>query len=405
MIKQIKVQTMRGLAVWADGEVVLPFSAKINKPWQLFCLLVANQGKGVPAARIIGALWPDETLADPANALKNAVYSLRRAFPAGRAEDSPVLFEQGSYRCNPAIEFVVDVDEFSKACLLAENATGTKKVPLLEKAVALYTGDYLPQMENENWVMIHALHYKGTYTNNMKTLLALLFEAGEYHEVIAVATNGSRLDPLEETYYLYLFRGMHALDMQRVIVPAYQKLASMFSEQMGASLPQEIQEIYRRASLEANQSEHDIELIRRELEEDAVDKQSPRGPLYCTYDVFKYLYQMMIRMAPRNRDTILVLLLSVHPKTLPEAKQPEQEEQELAAGMALIKKEILAGLVRKSDIMARYSKSQYIFMLVSSKAAGVEVVTQRLHKKMDAMLDKLDLEMVFTTTELDLFKD
>lgn len=397
MIQTIRVKLLGGLSVWADEVPVLESVAKINKPWQVFCFLLLNRRHPSAPTRLIASLWAEENLSDPGNVLKNTVYALRREFKeVNQAGESPILFENGGYICNPAINFEVDAEIFENYCKKAEMAQGEEKIKYYSEAVAHYTGELLPQLGSESWVMPLSLYYKKCFTDAESKLCAAYYESGRYSELLAVATAASQIDPLEEEYYLYIFRALYALGMHRVIIPTYHKTARIFSEEIGIPLIDEIKSIYEAASEQVDQIEQDIMIIKDDLREIAHDSRPISGPLYCTYDVFKYLYQMVARSSERSGTRIIIVLL-----TLQKIGGGQPPAKYLSAAMNQIKSLILRGLLRRSDTVARYSKSQFIIMLSIDQTGGTKAVIDRIHKRCDPFLAPNDIKIVFATTELE----
>lgn len=397
MIKSIRVDMLGGLSVWADDVSILDSSAKINKPWQVFCFLVLNRAAPTAPARLIANLWPDETLADPNNVLKNTIYALRREFKmVNKTSDSPILFENGGYICNSNIHFEVDVENFEKKCVCTTEGTTENKINSLIEAAELYKGGLLPQLDSEIWTMPLSVYYKERFSECMQELCSLLYESGKYSELLATATSANKIDPLKENYYVYIFRALYALGMHRVIIPTYHKTARIFVEEMGTPLRQEITDIYNASSEQVDQIEQDIMIIKDDLREIAHDSRPIVGPLYCTYDVFKYLYQMVARSSERTGGRIIIVLLTLQCEegNCPPAKV-------MSAAMNQIKTMILGGLLRKSDTVARYSKSQYIIMLSIEHVGGAEAVMNRIRKKCEPFLAPNGIKVIFATTEID----
>lgn len=399
MISAIRVELFGGLSVWADSVPVLDGSSKVNKPWQVFCFLVLNRGNPVGPNRIIDAVWADEDLSDPANVLKNAIYMLRREFKDAKdTKESPILYENGSYICNPAIHFEVDAEVFERKAKDAEaESDPAERLRLLAEAVDMYRGELLPQLESEVWVMPLALYYRQLYAGSVKALCGGLYDAGRYNELLEAATAANRVDALEESYYIYMFRALYAMEMYRAIIPAYNKTVRIFSEELGVPPPEEIRDIYAAASEEVDSIEQDIMIIKDDLREITGENGPISGPLYCTYDVFKYLYQMVARSSERSGGSVVVVLLTLSSK----GEEGAIPAKLLSAAMNHIKTLILGGLLRKSDTVARYSKSQYIIMLTIEKAGSAEQVVQRIQSRITPFLEADGIEAVFATTELD----
>ncbi len=398
MIEKIKITMLGGLSVTVDGVSMLDSNSKVNKPWQVFCFLVLNRSVPSAPTRLISNLWPDENLTDPGNVLKNTVYALRREFKnLDPQSESPILFENGGYLCNPDISFEVDCDLFEQYSRAAADARGEKKLEILHNAVELYKGELLPQLENEVWVMPLALYYRKQFAECVSELCTILQESGRYSELLTMATSASQVDPLEELYYLYTFRALYALGMHRVIIPTYHKTSRIFSEELGTTLSAEIREIFEASSERVDSIEQDIMIIKDDLREVAKDNRPIRGPLYCTYDVFKYLYQMVARSSERSGSKVIILLLS-----LKSEKEGEQlSSNTFSVAMNQIKNAVLGGLLRRSDTVARYSKSQYIIMLSVDQPSGAETVMERIGVRCEPYLQPLGLTTVFAKTELE----
>ena len=137
-------------------------------------------------------------------------------------------------------------------------------------------------------------------------------------------------------------------------------------------------------------------IIKDDLRETAKDSRPIRGPLYCTYDVFKYLYQMVARSSERTGSQVVILLVTLQTD---EGRMPSSKI--LSAAMNQIKNVVLNGLLRRSDTVARYSRSQYIIMLSIEQTSGVESVTQRIRRRCNPFLAPNQLKVLFATTEMD----
>ena len=149
MLQKIAIKMLGDFSVVADGRCVVDATAKLTKPWQLFCYLALNREHVTPSSVLLQELWGGEELADPANVLKNTVYALRRelAGPVKPAE-SPILFRAGGYCLNGHIKWSVDTERFEQLCEKAERCTGGSeaKMAAWRKAEGAFRGELLPQL-------------------------------------------------------------------------------------------------------------------------------------------------------------------------------------------------------------------------------------------------------------------
>ena len=94
----LDVETFGGLQVKAGDTVLLERGARINKPWELLAFLLLNTDEPVTNEQICEALWEDDEVANPAGALKNAAYSLRKQLAAQRGLPAYLVFSDATLR-------------------------------------------------------------------------------------------------------------------------------------------------------------------------------------------------------------------------------------------------------------------------------------------------------------------
>ena len=65
MLQKIAIKMLGDFSVVADGRCVVDATAKLTKPWQLFCYLALNREHVTPSSVLLQELWGGEELADP----------------------------------------------------------------------------------------------------------------------------------------------------------------------------------------------------------------------------------------------------------------------------------------------------------------------------------------------------
>lgn len=375
MLQTIKISMLGGFSLTADDHGVIVDAGKLTKPWQLLCYLAVNHDRIVPAEELMTALWDDDELADPANVLKNAVYAVRREI-AGKAKpgDGPILYRAGGYCLNPALHFVIDTQVLDALCAaadaLAPDAPG--RTDTYHKAVAAYTGDFLPMADTEVWIAPYVRCYKLRYAAAARSLCACLEAAEAWDEMLTVSTRASLCVPLDEECLLYSLRAMEKLQMPRAIVAAYSKSARFFEEEVGQTLGPEIRRLYAAAAERVNKTEQDLMVIREDLLDASPDARPLKGAYYCSYDVFKRMYSLVQRTADRGKQKLVLLLI-----TLQDGKRHLPSSQLLLETMTELRIAVQVCL-RRSDTFARYSKNQYIVLLPVEDPDNIEAIEQRI---------------------------
>lgn len=82
MLQKIAIKMLGDFSVVADGRCVVDATAKLTKPWQLFCYLALNREHVTPSSVLLQELWGGEELGPGQRAEK---YRLCAAAGAGRA--------------------------------------------------------------------------------------------------------------------------------------------------------------------------------------------------------------------------------------------------------------------------------------------------------------------------------
>lgn len=112
---------------------------------RLLALLVLRRGRVVPAHSAVDVLWPSRLPADPAAALQNHMFRLRRGLPHGLIES----VGEG-YRLDPA-RVEVDADR-----LVAVSAAGTTDAAEIDAVLARWQGPAYPELDDVDEARVEA---------------------------------------------------------------------------------------------------------------------------------------------------------------------------------------------------------------------------------------------------------
>lgn len=374
-VKDVKIQMLGGFSVYVNGKLIADNTSKLTKPWQLFCYLVLHRDKFITNRKLISMLWADDMLTDPANVLKNAVYSLRKELCGGESvTDSPIIYSTGGYRFDPAVKLKLDIDDFTDLCKNAKESEEKQeeKQKLFSLAVEAYTGDFLPQLDQELWAVPMALDYRRQYMDVVHDLCEQFWHSCKFEELLAITNNAVKVEPLDEKTMVYLFRAMDALKMYRVIVTTFSRMSQMFDDALRGEVPSEAQKIYNSASERINKTEQDIIVIKTELSGSEQASRPQRGAYFCSYSNLRHMYALMKRAAERNAQVLVLALF-----TFSAAKGVKATQHDLVRAMAEFKV-VSMNTLRKADTIARYSRNQYAMLLSVKSLDDGRLVRDRI---------------------------
>ena len=108
------------------------------------------------------------------------------------------------------------------------------------------------------------------------------------------------------------------------------------------------------------------------LREQLLEKDPAPGPLFCEFPVFRQFYQAEARSVSRRGDAVHVAMLSVVP-----IEGTELSETGLERAMMQLREQIRSGL-RRGDVVARCSASQYAVLLLQANFENSNMVCDRI---------------------------
>ncbi len=182
------------------------------------------------------AFWPDAGRAE----LKAVFHSTKRRLH--RALDQKVIeYHNREYRLRQDLEYWFDVEEF---CLLLEEKTGDR-LEALERAVALYTGDFILGCSGD-WHLAQQRWLRGMYLEALKELGERLLALRQYGDALQVLQRGIREDELREAFHRGVMRGYALSGEQGLAVRQFYHCAEVLQREMGVQPSAKTTDLYQR---------------------------------------------------------------------------------------------------------------------------------------------------------------
>ncbi|MEG0768296.1 MAG: BTAD domain-containing putative transcriptional regulator [Ruthenibacterium sp.] len=364
------------MSVCCGKQFMIRHTNRPTKPWELLALFLLYRGKHFSNQQLMDMLWEDE-IENPAGALKNAVYSLRKTLQMADSETAYISTDNGGYLWNEDVSVEVDAIQFEAAAeyFLCADHPQEQRVEQAKRAARLYNGDILPGIGQRRWVMQYNISLHNKYVRIVLGVAELLQSRGcleDFQTILNICNRAVQMEPLQEEFYLYIFKAMQELNMHKAILSYYPVVSNLFYDELGIPLTQEICDIYHQASQGGDGVQTDFYKMQQNLTEKAENPNERKGAYYCEYDTFRSLYQVMARTTERTGENILVLLVTV-------TAQPDKkaDRQELLDAMVNLKR-ILGATLRRGDVFSRYSRNQYAMMLVIHDFKDEAIVKKRI---------------------------
>jgi predicted ATPase/DNA-binding SARP family transcriptional activator len=232
------------VAVWtADGEPVPVPGLKVRA---LLAVLLIHEGRPVPAARLIDALWGERLPGDPAGTLSGKVTQLRRSLeraePGGRRL---VASPPPGYRLRLDAN-AVDVDRF-RALAARARATADPRVRagLLSGALALWRGPAFADFADEPFAGAGAARLTEERLAALEDHAEARLALGEHIELAAELGELLATHPLRERLRAAHMRALYRSGRPSEALDSYEQLRVHLADELGLDPGPELVALHR----------------------------------------------------------------------------------------------------------------------------------------------------------------
>ncbi len=368
------LRTLGGFSLSCAEGTVDDSNGRATQVWGLIAYLILNRQKTTSHDDLIAALWPEGKNDDPANALKNLIYrsrSLMQAAGIPRAKDL-ILYKGHSYRWNDDCPCTVDALEFDILAKETENTafSVSKRIESGLDALKMYRGDFLPFAASELWAVPLISYYRSVFFSCVKTTCELLLGQKRFDEAGEICQRALSLDPFEEDVHSCFLRSLIGRRQYAAALEHYRQMTDSFYRELGVRPSEELRRLYRDITGSVSNIETDLSVI----QEDLIESDSLPGAYLCDYEIFRSLYRVKARAAARTGESVFIGLLTVSAQDS-SLLTPAQRARAMDELRSSIRKTL-----RRGDVAARFSATQYVLMLSSLTYENGLMVLARIEK-------------------------
>ena len=374
------IVTMLGQFSIRYGETVLKLERNNStRAMQALQMLLYSGGQGLPRAVLMDRLYGrDERVTDPANNLKVTISNLRKRLAQAGLPGTTIQFSGGNYRWQSTLPTEVDVDCFYRQANAALAETGPGREEALQRACALYTGDFLPHLQGEEWAVAVAVHCRELYGRCVRALTDLLRARGADTEVLTVATRASALCPQEEWDALRI-ESLLALERYQEAKAVYEETATRLEETFGVKPSGQLIDALRKLEQVAPERAVSMEQLQTVLAEDTV----LHGAYYCPFPSFIDTYRAVGRMLERSGQSAYLMLCWLTDRQ----GQPLGDRERLVKATPQVSAAIQTAL-RRGDAYTQPCAGRFLILLMGLTRENCTLVSDRIDDRFRATPDR-----------------
>jgi LuxR family maltose regulon positive regulatory protein len=238
----LAVRTLGPFAVWRGDEPVTARDWTREKARQIFQLLLTYRGQWFYREQIVDHLWPRLSPDAAERDFKVALNALNRALEPDRPRGAPsfVVMRKGHvYGLNPAACVLVDADDFGQLA-------ASDDAESLQRALALYKDDYLPDSLYEDWSAAERQRLRHLYLTTAERLARHLLQAGSWDEAVEVCQAILARDNCWEAAYRLLMQIYEAQGNRTLLHGTYQRCVATLQEELGVEPSPTTQALFER---------------------------------------------------------------------------------------------------------------------------------------------------------------
>lgn len=375
-----KIYTLGDFDIKYNDETILDTKGYQYKMLALFKYFITFSGKKLLPENIIEDLWPNNDFADPKNVLRTQISRLRKMLELD--EENPhkcytIEHLNGYYVFKIDDNCVLDVQLFEKFINegnILKEIDPEKSIVLFKMGLELYNGEYLKEVEFEEWIVPIKNRYRRLYLQGLFNYIEILKQRDRSEEIIEICEKAIIYEPYDEALHIYFIEALLEVGENRYAMSHYEYVTTRLYSHLGIKPSPRMKMLYKKLQLNESDLRNEINLskIDEELEED----NEGTGALMCEPYYFKFLYNLESRKKSRNGQKNKFL----GTVTIEGKEYITVEEEELKSSMKILE-EIVYTNLRRGDVLSKWNENQLVSLLYDVEEDNLKIVANRLQKK------------------------
>lgn len=387
------VKTFGGLEITNDNVTVNIVELFGKQLVNLLQVLLFHSEKPVQKDELIDILWPESK--NPSSALKFSIFRLRSELnEIDFFKDKEVIVTtRKGYILNPNLDWNIDFVELQKAYnQINEGAEllDEKEFKIARKIFRLYQGRFYASPSQLHWILQKQEVFRQMYVKTMMRTSCYLYTQKRYDEMMLMNYQAVLIEPFNEGLHYYYMKGLVATRNYREILKYYDELNDIFLSELGTGLSKRFKQLYDIIIADhAKEENKDMETIMRELS----NRDQQNQGFFCSYEIFKYFYELLLKMSVRNEQNYYLIMLQFSDGTL--------DYEKVGVDFDRVKR-LVSSCLRSNDLFTRTSKTQLLLLVDCQTEENAHLIIQRISNKFYSIFRKKNYRMNYSVHKAEL---
>lgn len=387
------VKTFGGLEITNDNVTVNIVELFGKQLVNLLQVLLFHSEKPVQKDELIDILWPESK--NPSSALKFSIFRLRSELnEIDFFKDKEVIATtRKGYILNPNLDWNIDFVELQKAYnQINEGAEllDEKEFKIARKIFRLYQGRFYASPSQLHWILQKQEVFRQMYVKTMMRTSCYLYTQKRYDEMMLMNYQAVLIEPFNEGLHYYYMKGLVATRNYREALKYYDELNDIFLSELGTGLSKRFKQLYDIIIADhAKEENKDMETIMRELS----NRDQQNQGFFCSYEIFKYFYELLLKMSVRNEQNYYLITLQFSDGTL--------DYEKVGVDFDRVKR-LVSSCLRSNDLFTRTSETQLLLLVDCQTEENAHLIIQRISNKFYSIFRKKNYRMNYSVHKAEL---
>ena len=387
------VKTFGGLEITNDNVTVNIVELFGKQLVNLLQVLLFHSEKPVQKDELIDILWPESK--NPSSALKFSIFRLRSELnEIDFFKDKEVIVTtRKGYILNPNLDWNIDFVELQKAYnQINEGAEllDEKEFKIARKIFRLYQGRFYASPSQLHWILQKQEVFRQMYVKTMMRTSCYLYTQKRYDEMMLMNYQAVLIEPFNEGLHYYYMKGLVATRNYREALKYYDELNDIFLSELGTGLSKRFKQLYDIIIADhAKEENKDMETIMRELS----NRDQQNQGFFCSYEIFKYFYELLLKMSVRNEQNYYLIMLQFSDGTL--------DYEKVGVDFDRVKR-LVSSCLRSNDLFTRTSETQLLLLVDCQTEETAHLIIQRISNKFYSIFRKKNYRMNYSVHKAEL---
>lgn len=387
------VKTFGGLEITNDNVTVNIVELFGKQLVNLLQVLLFHSEKPVQKDELIDILWPESK--NPSSALKFSIFRLRAELNEIEffKDKEVIVTTRKGYILNPNLDWNIDFVELEKAYNQINDGSellDEKEFKNARKIFRLYQGRFYASPSQLHWILQKQEIFRQMYVKTMMRTSCYLYTQKRYDEMMLMNYQTVLIEPFNEGLHYYYMKGLVATRNYREALKYYDELNDIFLSELGTGLSKRFKQLYDIIIADhAKEESKDMETIMRELS----SRDQQNQGFFCSYEIFKYFYELLLKMSIRNEQNYYLIMLQFSDGTL--------DYEKIGLDFDRVKR-LVGSCLRSNDLFTHTSETQLLLLVDCQTEENAHLIIQRISNKFYSIFRKKNYRMNYSVHKAEL---